>query len=163
MRIGVSLLSFRPGKVGGIETYIRKVVEHAPLLAGNDEIVFFVTRANRQVVADDLDVVVVDYPQPVLNAFRILEAFTPWRARSVERQIIASGVDVMLYTQQTMFPKQSIVPSVLLVADVQYLISPQYYSWFDRQFRKKTYLPSMIACSKISAISEFTAGHLVAH
>jgi glycosyltransferase involved in cell wall biosynthesis len=160
MRIGVSLLNFKPGSVGGIETYIRKVIEHAPLLATKDEVVFFVHRANRDVVPEGLETVVVNWSQRRVDIARILEACTFWRAHSIERLIANSGVDVMLYTQQSMFPMYCPVPSVLLVADVQYLFSPRYYSWMDLRFRKSVYLRSLKCCSKIISISSFTAGHL---
>ncbi|MDK2963730.1 MAG: hypothetical protein PWQ29_1124 [Verrucomicrobiota bacterium] len=161
MRIGISLLNFRPGKVGGIETYINKVIELAPVLAENDEVVFFVHRGNRLSVPDSANTAVINCSQSTVDLCRILEAFTPWRSRSVTSLIKASGVDVMLYTQQSMFPLACPVPSVLIVADVQYLFSPQYYSWFDLQFRKRVYLRSLHGCSAIAPISEFTARHLI--
>ena len=104
MKIGISLLNLRPGKVGGIETYIRKVVEWASRVADGDEVVFFVHRDNRDVVPDSEKAVVVDCSQRAIDFFRTLEAFTPWRARSIERLIETSGVDAMFYTQQTIFP-----------------------------------------------------------
>jgi glycosyltransferase involved in cell wall biosynthesis len=160
MRIGISLLNFKPGAVGGIETYIRKMIEFSGGLAGKDQIVFLVHRAGRKVVPPGVDVVELDWSQPRVDLERILEAVTPWRAHSVERLIRQSGIDVLLYTQQSMFPKRSPVPSVLLVADVQYLFSPQYYSRFDLWFRKKIYIRSLALCSKIISISSVTAGHL---
>lgn len=161
MRVGISLLNFRQGKVGGIETYIRKVIEHAPVLAGDDEVVFFAHRDVADLLPAGVEAVITDWPLWKMDACRFLEAFTPWRARSVERMIEASGIDVMFFTQQSMFPFHCPVPSLLFVADVQYLFSPHYFSWFDRQFRKQTYVPSIAACTKITTISEFTAGHLV--
>jgi glycosyltransferase involved in cell wall biosynthesis len=160
MRIGISLLNFKPGCVGGIETYIQKMIGLSGELSGTDQVVFFVHRGNRQVVPEGAETVEVPWPQHLIDLCRILEACTPWRARSIERQIERSGVDVMLYTQQSMFPLHSSVPSVLLVADVQYLFSPQYYSWLDLRFRKSIYLRSLKRCSRVISISGVTAGHL---
>lgn len=161
MRIGISLLNFRPGAVGGIETYIRKLIEHAPSLAGTDEVVFFTHLDNRSAVPDFVQTIVVNHSQRMIDFFRILESCTPWRARSIECLITHAKVDVMLYTQQSMFPLHSSIPSALLVADVQYLFSPQYYSWLDLRFRKSIYLASLQHCSKIIAISGVTANHLI--
>jgi glycosyltransferase involved in cell wall biosynthesis len=163
MRIGISLLNFRQGAVGGIETYIRKLIEHAPSLAGTDEVIFFTHLDNQNVVPDSACKIVVKHPQRVIDLFRILESCTPWRARSIERLITHANVDVMLYTQQSMFPLHSTIPSALLVADVQYLFSPQYYSWLDLRFRKSIYLASLQQCTKIIAISGVTANHLTEH
>lgn len=161
MRIGISLLNLRPGKVGGIETYIRKVVELAPLAARGDEVVVFVHRDIRDLVPVDLATVVVEHSQRMMDFFRLLEAFTPWRARAIERMIEASGVDVMLYTQQTIFPAVCRIPSLLFVADVQYLVYPRYFSLIERLFRKRTYLKSLEWASHITSISQFTADQLV--
>jgi len=163
MRIGISLLNFRPGKVGGIETYIRKVIELAPQVIGSDEVVFFVHRENRDVVPASQKIVVVDRSQREIDFFRILEAFTPWRARSIERLIEDSGVEVMFYTQQTMFPVGCRIPSLLFIADVQYLFYPRYFSRADLQFRRRIYLKSMKVATKITTVSQFTAGHIIDH
>jgi len=162
MKIGISLLNLRPGAVGGIETYMRKLVEHVPALADNDEVVFFVHRDNEHILSPEVNRRVLNCSQRTMDIFRALEAFTPWRAHEAERLIVVSGVDVMLYTQQSIFPKITQVPSLLLVADVQYLLSPEYYSRFDLAFRKKIYIPSLSHCSRIASISQFTADHLVA-
>lgn len=161
MRIGISLLNFRPGKVGGIETYIRKVIELAPKFSSEGKVVFLAHRNVANLLPEGVEVIAVDWPLWKMDLLRMTEAFSLWRARSVERQIAAAKIDVMFFTQQSMFPFHCPVPSVLFVADVQYLLSPQYYSWFDRLFRKRAYLPSIAACNRITTISEFTAGHLV--
>jgi len=160
MKIGISLLNLRPGKVGGIETYMRKLVEHVPALAGDDEVIFFVHRDNEHVLTPQVNRRVLNCSQRTMDIFRALEAFTPWRARVAERLFADSGMDVMLYPQQSIFPKKSEIPSLLVVADVQYLLSPQYYSLFDRAFRKRAYIPSLSSCSHIASISQFSADHL---
>lgn len=160
-KIGISLLNLRPGKVGGIETYIRKVVEWASRVADGDEVVFFVHRDNRDVVPDSEKTVVVDCSQRAIDFFRALEAFTPWRARSIERLIEASGIDAMFYTQQTIFPIGCRVPSLLFIADVQYLFYPRYFSRADLAFRRRIYLKSMKVAAKITTVSQFTADHII--
>lgn len=161
MRIGISLLNLRPGKVGGIETYIRKLVEWAPRVAGDDEVVFFVHRDNREVVPRPYEVVVVDCSQREMDLYRLLEAFTPWRARAIACQIEASGIAVMLYTQQTIFPINCGIPSLLFVADVQYLFHPEYFAFADIQFRKRSYLRSIQRATRITTVSQFSANHVV--
>jgi glycosyltransferase involved in cell wall biosynthesis len=163
MRIGISLLNFKPGAVGGIETYIRKMVELSGGLCGGDQVVFFVHSANRHVLPDGAEFAELPWSQVQVDAARILEAFTPWRARALERLVEESGVEVMLFTQQSMFPKVTRIPSALLVADVQYLFSPQYYSRFDLAFRKRAYIGSLSRCSRIISISGVTARHLTEH
>ena len=44
MRAGISLLNLRPGRVGGTETYLRRLLTHLPAAAGPDEIVVVMGR-----------------------------------------------------------------------------------------------------------------------
>ena len=162
MRIGISLLNLRPGKVGGIETYIRKVVEWAPqVAAAGDEVVFFTHRENRDLVPDSCETVMVDCSLLAMDLFRLLEAFTFWRARAIERMIESARVDVMFYTQQTIFPIDCHVPSLLFVADLQYLFHPRYFPWSDRQFRLRSYLRSIRRATRITTVSGFSAKHIM--
>lgn len=39
MRFAISLLSLRPGQVGGAETYVRRLLEALPRVAAGDELV----------------------------------------------------------------------------------------------------------------------------
>lgn len=67
----------------------------------------------------------------------------------------------MFYTQQSVFPINTRVPSLLFVADVQYLFYPEYFSFADRSFRKISYLRSMQQATRITTVSRFTADHLI--
>jgi len=44
VRIALSLLSLRPGQVGGAETYVRALVRHLPAVAGGDELLLVLDR-----------------------------------------------------------------------------------------------------------------------
>src|SRR5512136_1417653 len=52
MRIVMSLLSLRPGLVGGAETYVRALLRHLPEVAGGDQLSLLVDRGlDRQLPA----------------------------------------------------------------------------------------------------------------
>jgi glycosyltransferase involved in cell wall biosynthesis len=160
MRVGVSLLNLRLGRMGGIETYMRKLVEQLHALPGGDEVWFLVNKSNCQILPENANSYLVDWTETKTTTIRLLEAFTPWRARGLENAIDALKVDVMFYPHQAMFPKNCSVPSLLTVVDVQQLFIPGNFSYFDRQFRKRAYVPSLQRVSKIVAISEVTADSL---
>src|SRR5512133_2386622 len=95
MRIAVSLLAFRPGRIGGTETYLRKLLEHLPGEAPADTLIAVMDRD----LAAELDTpgferVIVPKSGGRVVAERILEAFTPWRARAVERIFASLRADV---------------------------------------------------------------------
>ncbi|MBL7077256.1 MAG: glycosyltransferase family 4 protein [Kiritimatiellae bacterium] len=161
MKFGISLLNYRPGHVGGIETYIRKLIDAftAPdqaheihFIAGPDVAGELPAGARRQVV-------------PIAGAgligWRCAEAFTPFKARKIARQIDAAGYDAVLFPQQSIFPIGVQTPAVLTVVDVQHLHRPEHYGLFDTHFRRAIYPPSLAKSRRIIAISEATKQDLV--
>ncbi len=158
MRLAVSLLSLRPGRVGGAETYVRRLLVELPrVTAAGDSLVAVLDRD----LAAGLETpgwerAVVDRGARAVVAERILEAFTPYRALSVERVFREVRADVALFPQQSIFPKRAAPPAVLTVGDVQHLYHPENMSRFDRLFRPAIYPYSMRRAERLVAISEFT-------
>lgn len=160
MRVGMSLLNLRPGKMGGIETYMRKMAEYLPQLPGV-EVVFFVNEGVKALVQSGSDVRNIGWSSARTIAERLLEAFSPYHSAAAERLVAEARIDVMLYPHQAMFPKRIAMPCVLTVVDVQHLFIPDYFSRFDLEFRKRAYADSLQRCSAIAAISQVTADSLV--
>jgi glycosyltransferase involved in cell wall biosynthesis len=162
MRFAVSLLSFRPGRIGGAETYLRQLLRHLPGAAGGDELVAVLHReAASALDTPGLERVLVDSGDRALVARRVLEAFTPWRDRALERLFSGLHLDAALFPQQSIFPKRAPVPAVLTAVDVQHLIHPQHFGPFDRAFRAAVYPRSLGRARRVIAISETTRRTLV--
>lgn len=162
MRFAVSLLSFRPGRVGGAETYLRELLAHLPVVAGGDRFaVVLHPGAAEALPTPGLERIVVARSDATLVAERILEAFTPWRARALERLFASLGADAVLFPQQSIFPKRAPVRAVLTVHDLQHLAHPENLSRFDRAFRAGIYGESLRHAERVLAISEFTRRELV--
>ena len=157
MRVALSLLSLRPGQVGGAETYVRQLVAKLPgVAAPGDALVAVMDRD----VAAGLETpgwerVVVPRSAARIVADRILEAFTPWRARGLERALGAIGADVTLFPQQTIFPKRAPGTAVLTIVDVQHLFHPEHIPAFERAFRAAIYPASMARAARLLTISGF--------
>jgi glycosyltransferase involved in cell wall biosynthesis len=162
MRFGMSLLSLRPGNVGGAETYLRQLIRFLPGAGAGDEWVLVMPRElARELETPGWRRVIVGLGDRGLIAARISEAFTFWRARSVERLIDELGLDAMLFPQQSIFPKRTAVPAVLTVVDVQHLFLPENFGLFDRAFRAAIYPYSLRRARRIMAISNQTKKTLV--
>jgi glycosyltransferase involved in cell wall biosynthesis len=162
MNFAMSLLSLRPGQVGGVETYVRQLVRYLPSAAGSDELSLILPRE----LARDLDApgwrkVIVDRSDSELVAARVAEAFSPWRARGIERLIDGLGADAILFPQQSIFPKRTRVHAVVTVGDVQHLFLPENFGLFDRAFRAAIYPYSLRRARRIIAISGFTKKTLI--
>lgn len=162
MRIALSLLSLRPGAVGGAETYLRALVRHLPEVAGGDELLLVLDRdLARALEAPGWTPAVAPVGARALVAQRVLEAYTPWRARTMERLFDDLGAEVALFPQQSIFPARVRTPAVLTVVDVQHLEHPEHLGLFDRTFRARAYPRSLEAARHVLAISEFTRRTLV--
>lgn len=159
----MSLLSLRPGQVGGAETYVRKLVEHLPGVAGPDDRLVLVMDRDvaATVEAPGWERAVVPRSGRALVAERILEAVTPWRSRAAERALAAVAADVTLFPQQSVFPARAPGRIVLTVVDVQHVELPQLVPAAERLFRAAVYPRSMARADRLVAISEFTRRTLV--
>lgn len=162
MNLVISLLNFRPGLIGGAETYLRQLIRHLPACLGGDRVVLLVFRDNAKVCqVDGLEQCVIDRSDRQIIAARIAEAFTPWRDRAVERALAALKPDAVLFPQQSIYPKRVAAPAVVSVMDVQHLFYPENFALFDRLFRPAIYPYSLRKASHLIAISGFTAQTLV--
>lgn len=162
MRIAISLLNFRPGRIGGAETYIRELLAGLVSLADDDSIILI----TRREVADDFsrmgyDTAIVDACDRRIQSARCLEAFTPYRARFVEKVFDLVSPDVVLFPQQSIFPKAARCPAVVTVHDLQHMVLPSNYSMMERSFRRSIYAYSLSRADKIIAISAQTGRMLV--
>lgn len=162
MNVVLSLLSLRPGKVGGVETYVRKLLEELPRVATGDRLAVVLDLDLAQALpTPGFERAVVPAGARALVLARILEAYTPWRARSIERVFEALRPDVVLYPQQSIFPREAPGPAVVTAVDVQHLYLPENFGPFDRTFRAAVYPRSAARAGRVIAISEFTRRTLV--
>lgn len=162
MRILISLLNLRPGKIGGTETYLRELIPRLPVVGPEHE---FVVVAHREIAGQvawpGIRVVVVDRSDAEIVRARLLEAFTPYRARFAERALAEIQPDVAFFPQQSVFPKRIDGPVVLTVVDVQHLSLPHNFSLADRVFRAAIYPYSLRRADRVLAISGFVRESLI--
>ncbi len=157
----MSLLAFRPGRVGGTETYLRQLLAHLPGEAGRDTLLAIMDRDVAATLATPgFERIVVPRSGRSIVLGRILEAFTAWRDRRLERQFASIRADVALFPQQSTYPRDLATPSVVTVADLQHLVFPEYFPLFDRLYRPRIYPQSMARARRLIAISEFTRSEL---
>lgn len=157
MRIVISLLNFRPGRIGGAETYLRNLIPRLLEAAGSDEVMLLLHQGNRDAIeVPSANRHVLPCSERQITLARILEATTPFRAYWVERAIERLRPDVVFFPQQSVFPKRTCCPALLGVLDLQHLELPQYHSWGERLFRMGIYEYSIRHARRIITISEST-------
>ncbi len=158
----MSLLSFRPGKVGGTETYLRQLVARLPEVAQGERLVLVMDRdVAAGLSSPGWERAVAPASAAAIVAERILEAYAPWRARALERLFERIAADVLFFPQQSIFPLRVGAPAVLTVGDVQHLFFPRNFGLFDRTYRLRAYPRSLARARQVIAVSEFTRRTLV--
>jgi len=162
LRFLISLLAFRPGSIGGTETYLRELLRAIARCAEPDTVaVLLECNLARALPTPGLERVVVDASASRVVAERCLEAFTPYRARRVETAIDRFAPDAMLFPQISLFPKSLAVPAVVTVGDMQHLLLPGNFSVFERRFRAAIYPYSLARAAVVLAMSGFTKRTLI--
>lgn len=163
IRLALSLLSLRPGRVGGAETYVRRLLAELPGVARpGDRLVAVLDRdLAARLETPGWERCVVPWTADRLVRARMLEAVTPWRAREIERTFAEVAPDVTLFPQQSVFPKRLEGKVLLTVVDVQHLYHPENIPLAERLFRRASYPGSLRRADHVIAISEFTRSTLV--
>jgi glycosyltransferase involved in cell wall biosynthesis len=164
MKIVVNLLNFRPGKIGGTETYLRRLIPHLPQVSRQHELILLMDRdLAAQNIFPGIDRAVIDQGARQVLCARGLEATSPYRARSIERALERLQPDVVFCPQQSIFPKNVSAPCILVVHDLYHLFLPQYLSAGQRFFRRRSYAYAMSRAERIIAISHFTQKSILQH
>jgi glycosyltransferase involved in cell wall biosynthesis len=164
MKIVISLLNFRPGNIGGTETYLRRLIPRLAEHARDHELTLLVDR--QQNAADLFAGIarsVVDMTSARILFERGLEAVSGYRSKSVERVLDRIEPDVVFFPQQAIFPKCTVWPSVLVVHDLYHVHLPEHLSRLQRFVRNRVYEPSIHQADRIVAISHVTKDAVVEH
>ncbi|MBI5723142.1 MAG: glycosyltransferase family 4 protein [Planctomycetes bacterium] len=162
MLIAISLLNFRPGNIGGAETYIRRLLAHLGELRGQDRVAVVLYRdIADSVECPNLEKLVVPWSDRRCVMARIAEAYTPLRAKKIEQVFAKLNPDVAFFPQQSIFPKAVACPCVMTVVDIQHIFFPHYFGLFDRTFRARIYPVSLRRADHVIAISEYTRRTLI--
>ncbi len=164
MKIVISLLNFRPGKIGGTETYLRRLIPHLSEAAGQHELIMLVDRRqDAENLFPGVARSVIDMGTVRVLVERGLEAVTRYRSRAVEKVLDRMQPDVVFFPQQSIFPKNVAAPSVLVVHDLYHVYLPHYLSPLQRLVRARGYASSIYGAERIIAISQYTKDTIVEH
>jgi glycosyltransferase involved in cell wall biosynthesis len=158
MTVGISLLTFVPGEMGGSETYVRELLRNLARNGAHSYRVLLPSLA------------------PELAEGLPSEVATEYRAgRTIPRRLLAMGeaaarpgrlrarleeVDVVHYPLTLRLPALQ-RPSVTSLLDVQHLDLPQMFSRPERAFRAVAWARSVRSADRVIVISEFVRDRAV--
>jgi glycosyltransferase involved in cell wall biosynthesis len=163
MHFALSLLNFRPGRIGGTETYLRALIDKLPEQLNGDRLTLVLhPEADAAIPDNGLERLVIKRSNSQLLTMRVLESFTPWRDRTLEKCFRDLGADAVFFPQQSIYPKNIEGPTALTVVDVQHLVLPANIATVDQMFRRAIYPRSLDRADAIVTISQ-TVTDTLAH
>ena len=152
MRVGLSLLTFSPGDLGGSETYARQLVKSLARIGTLEYAVFVPARAKD--AAEGLPTVEVkDPPVAKRGPLRIVAmALQARRTKEVGENLTA--VDVIHYPLTVPSPRVQ-APTVVTLHDVQHRDLPEFFGPARRSFRRLAYDRAARSAAAVIVTSEF--------
>jgi glycosyltransferase involved in cell wall biosynthesis len=154
VRVGLSLLTFSPGDLGGSETYARQLVRSLARVGTLEYSVFVPARA-KDAAAGLPTIEVKDPPVAKRGPLRILAmALQAWRSKEVGDQL--TTLDVVHYPLTVPSPRVQ-APTVVTLHDVQHRDLPEFFGPARRSFRRLAYDRAARSAAAVIVTSEFVS------
>ena len=164
MNVGINLIGFLPGKIGGMETYARNLISQLQRVDQTDNITLLCDEWNLgefPVASPNFSHKVCNYSKPSLRRF----------VRSALRKTIGVDIlraepryqrfDVIHHPFTIMRPEWHGTKSVLTFWDMQHEFYPEFFSSQELQRKKETYKPSVEAARRVIVSANFTKECLI--
>ena len=145
MRIGVNLQSLRPGAIGGMEVYVRNILERMPLLDHSITWVLFCVDYNIETFA----------PQPRVEKVEL----TPYEFFELNADRLSSyHLDGWFCPLLVVEPENPGIPSVVTIPDMQHMAYPEYLpaevlSWRQEHYGRSAKLAERVLTLSLHAKS----------
>ena len=163
LSIGISLLLLpRPGIVGGVETYVRNLLDALNRYDQTNHYYLFCLSTTAFLFRysnPNIHVITISERNPVDRFRRYMQYHFEMDLGQTLFDRCASGIplDIMLYPSTIIFPMpKNNVPIVLTVADIQHEYFPEFFSRHELKNRKKHTSSSLAKADRIIAVSAYT-------
>lgn len=168
MRIAINLLQLPPGRVEGVVTYAKKLVEYLPQYAADGEIVL-IKQPGLDIGIIDPSIKVANLEAPSLFLRLMNKAMTISHLRiyspglhQLNILLKKHDVDIVHYLLSTIPATDFALkkPIILSFMDMQHEFQPENFSAAELVQRRSTFKPSAERADKIIAISKHAAQSL---
>ncbi len=161
MKIGIVALSLLPEQMGGIETYLRDLLNGIDQSASTDEYTLFIPKIYKNTFPQYEKINVVGIDLHGLKP-RLVQKFSNQTVfKQAAKTINRYKLDVAHYPLQIILPQVKAKKVVISIMDIQQEYYPEYFSKEDLAIRRKEYKSSCEAADHIISISEFTKHTLI--
>lgn len=150
MRIGVNLLAVIPGKIGGMEQYVRNLIAYSIQIGDHNQWFLFLTKTNYHTFPNHpkiQKVMIYDH----LDAHK---QFHGW--------IRSLRLDLWFCPLLVLNPFDVSIPSVINIPDIQHEFYPQFFDAPSLQWRKTTYQSSSLKANAVLTLSEYSRQSIIA-
>jgi glycosyltransferase involved in cell wall biosynthesis len=147
LRIGINFTGLIPGKIGGMEKYMRGLVEYVPRISRSHELYVFLRPETMDEIAESEGVqrvCVKKVPQPDA------------KTSEIHRAVAKLGVDVWFSPLLILDPLTLDIPSLYCVPDLQHEYYPEFFSQDVLDWREKYFRQSAELADGILTISEYS-------
>src|SRR3989338_11150721 len=142
MRIGINFTDLIPGKIGGMENYMRSVLHYLPKIAPHNDYVIFAHQAIENTLPKEgYKIVTIDhYERDKLSA-------------ELRQKIKFQNIDVWWSPLLILDPLDLDIPSAFSIPDMQHEYYPEFFTKDVLEWRKKYFQLSAMATDIIFTIS----------
>ena len=157
MRIGIQLLSLRPGQVGGQEVLVRRLLTRIAPMLGGDQIVVFM---RPELTHDATWQPALAHPAIETAAARPEEHYGDGYADWSLQILRDAVVDVVFFPLFFFFPRPLPIPVAVHVPDLQHEFCPEYFPPEQLSWRRERIPESVALADAVITGSQFSAGTL---
>lgn len=144
MRIGVNLLAVLPGKIGGMEQYVRNLISYSLNNNEGHEWFLFLAEYNYHTFPDGR------------HLHKILFRDMTRAHELFHQQIQLLRLDLWFCPLLVLQPSDVTIPSVINIPDIQHEFYPQFFDAPVLKWRRDNYQPSAEKSSAVLTLSEFS-------
>jgi glycosyltransferase involved in cell wall biosynthesis len=164
MRIGINLTDFIPGKMGGVETYIRNLLFHLQQVDSENTYVLLCDPAMEKEFSlfnRNFSFAHVSCPHSSIKGIVRGVLRHRFKIDLFKMAIDRLQLDVIHHAFSKIIAPPLKAPEVLSFHDMQQEFCPQFFSSEELKHRQATYRPSVERAARIIASSEHVKGCLV--
>lgn len=149
MRIGVNLLAVIPGKIGGMEQYVRNLLSYSIQTHDQNQWFLFLTKTNYHTFPNHPKIQKVMMHEHIDSQTQ----FHGW--------IRSLRLDLWFCPLLVLNPFDVSIPSVINIPDIQHEYYPQFFDANQLSWRKTTYQASALRTNAVLTLSEFSRASMI--
>lgn len=164
MRIGLNAISFVPGRMGGMETYLRNLLQMLQCQESDHQYTVFCDQrysAELPISHARFSIRHLNYARPSLNWWLRGVGRTLFKTDLLKRQMKGLGVDLIHHPFTVLTPLGTGIPAVLTFWDMQHEFFPEFFDQLELLRRKRNYRASAEEAVRIIVSAGFTRDCLV--